>query len=616
MRMRAYTGVILAVFMLIGVTLVPATAGSFEDLGIPVVKAGLMGSMVGPDATGANTMLYFNFNQEGAPMFIVQVDPETGQARQFSAPAGHFGGWGFIVGPDKKVYVGTWGTGAILCFDPRHADKGLYEIGRPSDTESYIWMYTIGHDRKLYGCTYGNAKLISYDPATDEMEDLGRMDPKEEYSRSVATGSDEWVYVGIGSVKADIVAFNTRTKAHKPLLPPDKRPDGWGEVFTGKDGEAYSRVNGQWYLLHGGTAAAIPEKEWPGQKTTPLVDGRTLLAADLTGHYKLVDPASGKVSEHSFKYAGAGSSIFTLGAGPRGVIYGSTAMPLELLSYDPATGKSANPGNPTAVGGEIYSFATLGDRLYLCAYPGSYLSRFDPAKPFHFGETPDSNPRGYGGIGEGHLRPRAMIVGPEGKLYIGSYPEYGRWGGGMGVWDPVQEKTVENYKNIITDQAICALAYDAGSGLVFGGSNIAGGGGTTPKATEAHFYVWDPVKKLKTLDIVPVRGDTGVISMCIAAGKVFIFTGGSGTLSVFDIAASKIVHQTPATLGRPLEISLQTRDDGLIYGLCGAGVFTVDPKSYAIKLIAKSPVPVNCGWAMTDTGIYFGSAVHLWRYKW
>jgi len=274
--------------------------------------------MVGPDATGANRMLYFNFNQEGAPMFIVQVNPKTGEARQYSAPAGHFGGWGFIVGPDKKVYVGTWGTGSILCFDPRHPDKGLHEIGRPSTTESYIWMYTVGSDRKLYGCTYGNAKLISYDPATDEMEDLGRMDPKEEYSRSVATGSDEWVYVGIGSVEADIVAFNTRTKAHQALLPPDKRPRGWGEVFTGTDGEAYGRANGQWYRLHGGKATAIPEKEWPGQKTTPLEDGRALLSADLSGHYQLVEERAARPASTASSMPGPARASSRWAWGPEG----------------------------------------------------------------------------------------------------------------------------------------------------------------------------------------------------------------------------------------------------------------------------------------------------------
>ncbi len=36
----------------------------------------------------------------------------------------------------------------------------------------------------------------------------------------------------------------------------------------------------------------------------------------------------------------------------------------------------------------------------------------------------------------------------------------------------------------------------------------------------------------------------------------------------------------------------------------------------AVKLLARSPVPVTCGFAMNDTGIDFGSGVPLWRSTW
>ena len=61
--------------------------GRFESLGIPVRVGGLMGCVVGPNERGGEA-LYFNFNQAGAPLFLVQVDPDTGEARQYNAPEG------------------------------------------------------------------------------------------------------------------------------------------------------------------------------------------------------------------------------------------------------------------------------------------------------------------------------------------------------------------------------------------------------------------------------------------------------------------------------------------------------------------------------------------------
>jgi hypothetical protein len=65
--------------------------GRFESLGIPVRVGGLMGCIVGPNGHGGEA-LYFNLNQAGAPLFLVQVDPVTGEARQFNAPQGP-GAW-------------------------------------------------------------------------------------------------------------------------------------------------------------------------------------------------------------------------------------------------------------------------------------------------------------------------------------------------------------------------------------------------------------------------------------------------------------------------------------------------------------------------------------------
>ena len=53
-----------------GATAAQAEDGRFESLGIPVRVGGLMGCVVGPNGHGGEA-LYFNFNQAGAPLFLV-----------------------------------------------------------------------------------------------------------------------------------------------------------------------------------------------------------------------------------------------------------------------------------------------------------------------------------------------------------------------------------------------------------------------------------------------------------------------------------------------------------------------------------------------------------------
>src|SRR2546422_11569108 len=113
----------------------------------------------------------------------------------------------------------------------------------------------------------------------------------------------------------------------------------------------------------------------------------------------------------------------------------------------------------------------------------------DPAKPFwKFGSGANCNPITFGGIGDGHLRPRAMIRGPGNLLYIGSEPPYGQLGGALGVWDPRQNRTIENYRHIVTNQSIVSLAWEPKSGLIFGGSAPVGGGGTPARGNEARVF--------------------------------------------------------------------------------------------------------------------------------
>ncbi|HEY5909010.1 MAG TPA: hypothetical protein VJA21_00245 [Verrucomicrobiae bacterium] len=583
--------------------------GGFESLGIPVRVGGLMGCIVGPNGRGGEA-LYFNFNQTGGKLFLVQVDPDTGEARQYDAPEGP-GAWAMIAGPDDNIYLGTWDGGLILRFDPKHTDKGLEVVGRPSPTETYLWQFALGKDGKLYACTYPQAKLVSFDPSSGAMEDLGRMHPTEMYARSVAAGPSGKVYVGIGTATGDLVVYDPATKAHRSLLPPLLRgAQGWKTVAVSRrsDGNVYAEFGTNLMRMDDETVTRVgtaPEK--PPMK---LRDGRLVTSFE-RGRFALQDPKTGQTVERTFKYEGKGDHIFVVGVGPSNCVYGSTAMPLEVFRYDPLANLSERLG--AMPGGEVYSMLEHEQKLYLCYYGGAVMNLYDPAKPFwKFGTGPGANPVSFGGIGDGHLRPRAMVYGPRGLIYIGSEPPYGELGGAIGVWDPRQNRTIENYRNVVTNQSIVSLAWEPESGLIFGGSGNFGGGGTRPVEKEARFVAFDPEKKVKVFEASLAAGANSYPATCTARGMVFTTVGDK--LFVFDPRAMRVTRsvQLPAA---QIEISLGRLGNGMLAGLTTRGVYLYDPERAEIMHTARAPVPVRCGFALIENAVYFGSNAELWRYR-
>jgi len=595
-----------------------AGAGQFIDLGIPVRQAGLRARMAGPDAQGNRTMIYLSFNQP-AGLFLVQIDPDTGQVSQFNSQVAT-GARAMTHGPDGRVYLGTGEGAHFLRFDPAKPEQGLVDLGRATDTEDIIWLMTVGKgDGRVYGCTYPNAKLLACDTATGELQDLGSMSETQKYASYIATGQNGFIYLSVGTTQYDIIAYDPKTTEHHSALPEDIRAEIWDKgagitVFNGNDGGAWAMALD--YIFHLIDGKAVPAPKRSGFLNNPLDDGRLLVDADIAGTYTLLD-RSGEKTVHEFEYEGAGSGLFVLDVGPDGRIYGGTVLPLLLFVHDPETGKHEILGNPSDLkDGEIYSMLARDGKLWTCAYGGSYLSVYDPSKPWDFGTEEGKNPRGFGKLGDGHLRPTAMIHGPGDNIYIGSLPHYGQHGGAMGVFDPNRWELVENYRHIIQDQGVASLAYDRESGLIFGGGDIAGGGGTDPIAHAASFFVWDPVKKQKIDEIVPCAEDKMIVGMAVANGKVFMTGRWSASLSIYDIAARKLLETKKIEYGTPMWGGIERHTDGYVYALTHTSVIRIDPDTHEITQVAKAPETMGVGFAMTQRGIYFGKGPHLWVYEW
>jgi outer membrane protein assembly factor BamB len=109
-----------------------------------------------------------------------------------------------------------------------------------------------------------------------------------------------------------------------------------------------------------------------------------------------------------------------------------------------------------------------------------------------------------------------------------------------------------------------------------------------------------------------VPGAQGYPATLAADGKVFTTSGSK--LLVLD-PKTKEVTKTISLPGGQTEISLGRHSSGKLVGLAGGSIYVLDPAKGEIILTEKAPVPIRCGFALTDDAVYFGSGVTLWRYR-
>jgi hypothetical protein len=585
-----------------------------RDLGIPVREAMVWGAYVGPGKSGEMDTIYLSFGQYNAPLFLLAVHPDTGQMQQFKGPlSSEWGSWGYTVDHENRIYLGSYYHAHLLRFDSK--TEAWDDLGQPGgEGESFICRITTAPDGKIWGGTYPSAKLFSYDPKTGVSENFGRMDPNQFYCYPTA-GEDGLIYCAIQFEKMDIVVFDPEKKTKTSLIPLEERKPGRMRLVKGKDGKIYSRFlsSDRWYLIEGGERLVEISKSDVPFPRSGLPDGRQFSVFD-NNILQIVNSATKEEKKIPLQYEASGAFIFVVGTGPDGRIYGSSMLPLRLFVWDPRDHFLSNLGRAAQGGGEVYSMGSYEGQLYLGSYPGARLSVYDPKKPLQFGNREGANPRDLGPLGGNQDRPRAMVAGPHGKVYIGSYPDYGLRGGAISVYDPEKnEKKV--YRHIIPNQSIASLAYIEKLDLIAAGSSVRGGGGTQVIEKEAKLILWEPKEEWKISEIVPVPGAKTILSLAATVdGMVYGITDNEKVF-VFDSERVEVINIFNLGLKEPIETSLQLGPDGRLYGLAREAIFAIDPKDDQVSILAKPSVPIHSGMAMLDRKIYFGSGANLWEFE-
>lgn len=590
----------------------PGTSGNFERVASYRALGGLVATAIAPGPTPGSQRVYASYLYDDITFDVIAIDPRDGSAQVFHNPLpGEFGARNLAVAPNGDVYFGTLPNAHFMRLDWK--TRRMIDLGRPSASEQYIWDTTFGPDGNVYGVTYPQCRLVRYDPADGKLADLGRMDPTEKYGRWIVNGHDGYLYMGIGTAKANVAVYDTHTGQMREVLPRDAQIVGTAEPYLGIDGKVYASIGDRLFTLSGFSIHEVDAKQpVPKVHENALRDGTTVSLTAHEGMMLLRDPKTGRETNLHIDYEGEPLEIFRIGFGLRGSLYGSSILPAHLVRVDFATHKVDNVG--LLGGGELYSLLAHQGRIAMGAYAGlSPLMSYDPTQPFS--PAPRGNPgfANFDGSDE-HWRPQAMIEGPHGLLYVAGTAGYGQLEGPLVAWDGKSPQATA-YGGLIHNQSIVSLA--VWRHQIVGGTTTRGGGGSHPTEKDACVFFWDIATHKLLWKIVPVPSARLVTDLIASrSGVVYGIAVKKGTNTLFAIDPKR--HEILSTQVLPFHsvpyngVAVDSR--GTIWGLGDSGIFRIDDRSHQAVLVAHSPVPITAGLALRGRKLFFVSESEIYCY--
>lgn len=612
-----------AVWGLLGSVAVVAQS-DFANHGVGAPVAELRGAAAVRTASGRCllVMVPLDLSSRG---YLLVLDVDRGETTQVPYPEGvpFPGAFASLLSRNGRFYTGEGGF--LMEFDPEECRFTFHGKPHPA-AEHFVGQSIVdGPDGRLYIGTYPDCRLVSFDPVTRVFRDHGQLDPQEHYFNTIAYDSAGWFYGGIGTARMSLPACNPATGEVRQLLSDAQRTVGSAAVYTAEDGKAYGNAGGQWFRLFEGKAEPIAREQAGkavpgghigyGGRTGNWGDGRTFRVALEEGWAEVAGPGAEAPRRIALKFRSGGALITSMGLGPDGKVYASSAHPMHLVRFDPGTGTLADLGPVKDVGGGNFC-AMASQGRFLCApsYSHGIFHCLDTSKPFNGGFGGDPNPRELARWPEDICRPRAVAAHPDGAhVFMAGFAGYGRVGGGLGIVDLESgEATLIRHEKLIPGQSTIALRV-LPDGTLVGGTSVEAPGGGHTQATEAVLYGYDWRTQAVLFQAVPVSGAREIV--CLEAGpdgRVYGLAAGA-RFFVFDLKTRTAVHRDDLSgYGGPLRSGLAWHSDGKLYGVLSGGVVRLDPASCRVEASARPPQPISAGMAIVGGRVYMACRAEIW----
>jgi hypothetical protein len=475
---------------------------------------------------------------DGVPPWLVEATPDGAVVASAEIPEG-YNAWGVALAPDGTVYTATTSNtsphrGYLWAWKP----GGRVVLAATLPGVVTVWSLAVDSTTGLVWIG-AHGGLFAYDPASGRVTSYGMPQPGEVDVHAVFAAGGI-VYAGLTPqaevVRLDpstqswaVVASNPGTSGVRAIT---LAPDGsllvtWGsetllQYGAGLPAAYLSRallapvwLNGQPYTFQSDGTVAVgfyhtwrnppvllrvnpDDTPWSQHIRAAGLDGSRLLAVFGDGTLFDVDPTTGEASVRRIAFANPSPGIIhALGTTADGAIWASVYLGGEV------TRVVGRRFQVLPFPFQVDAFASLGDTLYLGAYPGAYLYAYDIAQPWDL----SSNPRLVGRVelpgGPEQDRVFALAAGPAG-VFVGTIPAPGALAGALGDYNPTTG-TFTVYRSPVPSQAITSLTF-ANNGLLIGTTTALGGGGTEPATASGEVFVWDPVHQSTVKTLVPLEG--------------------------------------------------------------------------------------------------------------
>lgn len=612
--------------------------GAEEDLGTPITNVSLNDSAI--SEWDGRSVAYTTASGSTAMFNVIDV---TAGALVASHPlAGVTQVWRHIVDAAGTVWIAattTDGRGELWSYDPA-ADAVVRCAEIPG--ASSLWALTLDDAGRVYVGTYPAGSVVRFDPTTSQVHDYGRIVDGQDYVRSLAH-ADGTVFAGIGSVGA-VVAIDVETgerhsisdelpalvgvepadlpfaysmavaadtlvvQVHSPVMClafHDLSTGVWRQTVIGKDepadagafnftqlpvrdGKIWTTVNrrlveitladlsvrdvvGFGTSLRGAGWVQLDDPDRPGTQLATLQSGGEVTVFDVDAGTVKAYPSlvqGGTVPLHTIETIADGSLVMSGYPGGTGA------------RHVPDTGQQTM--FPLA---QLESITTTDDGVsYGGVYPGGGIVRLELTESGGITSTP------YVTLGHEQDRPYHMRE-HEGRLYVGSIPDYGRLGGALSVIDLADGETTV-LRNVVQDQSVVGIAVR--DGVIYGSTTTRGGLGIDPSQSEAKLFTVDARTLVKT----------GEYSLDLPSGQVPMLIGGldfgpgrllwgsaDGYVFALDPVRMRIRRSvnifpevTRFGMWRPV-LTRWGRDGTLYMNVAGRAV-QIDPKSLAHRVLS------------------------------
>jgi hypothetical protein len=607
----------------------------FVDHGVAVPISNHRGAVATVDGNGRDVFLLWLMDHRGG-YELLMIDAETGKSEEFPMPfanALNDSPYASVLSSKNKFY--THFANYFVEFDPT---KRAFTFSKQTTPQMAMGM-TEDDKGVIWSATYPQSGIVSYDPATKHFRDYGHVHKENwsQYPRSIAVDDTGWVYFGLGNTATQIVSLDPSSGKAKPILADVERGKGLAYVYRDQDGKVYGQgITGDkksWYELYKGAAKKIEKHDTVHAK--PIItgsqglfhakfpDGKIVKDCSLvTRKLVIEDPKSGKQTEVSFDYASDGGIMMGAALAPDNTISGGTAFPFRFFSYDPKTDKIINR---TAYV-QWNTILRRGDHFFVGGYGGGFILDWNPAKPWvdTVKGKRDTNPAYILDCDPTIHRPTCLYAYPDGKTIImGGTPQYGYTGGGLLFWNTETDKHVLiTDQEIIPDQSTESIVAIDGGKLVAGTTTTPGTGGEK-KAKQAELYMMDFASRKLQWHAPLIPGVQEYTQLYVAPNKTIYGIADRKIFFVFDPAKREIAYQKdvdkdlgPSAYEQGPRIFIDGPNDST-YMLFEKGIVQLGTKTHELKLIAKSPIPVEAGGDYYDGRIYFISGSHLcsWQMK-